>query len=180
MEWMTMAHHGRGQERNKESYNSTNTWQNECCVTTHSSLRKSKALDFSVGNWEKVLLLFFIPPPAGGVYFTSLAWDSAFFITAVLEEEGLKRRLKLRGERETIGMRREGEGGGGIGRSKARGQPPTNSKQSPTTTTTTTITSSIVKWSMLGIWECWLTEPRPTHHNTTRGPLTERESYILI
>lgn len=80
-------------------------------VTTHSSLRKSKALDFSVGNWEKVLLLFFIPPPAGGVYFTSLAWDSAFFITAVLEEEGLKRRLKLRGERETIGMRRGGGGG---------------------------------------------------------------------
>lgn len=74
-------------------------------------MRKSKALDFSVGNWEKVLLLFFIPPPAGGMYFTSLPWDSAFFITAVLEEEGLKRRLKLRGGERN---HRDAKGGEGL------------------------------------------------------------------
>lgn len=58
---------------------------------THSSLRKSKVLDFSVGNWEKVLLLFTRPP--GALYF-KLDWGSAFFIAGELEEE-LKSLLKL-------------------------------------------------------------------------------------
>lgn len=58
---------------------------------THSSLRKSKVLDFSVGNWEKVLLLFTRLP--GELYFT-LDWDSTFFIAGELEEE-LNSLLKL-------------------------------------------------------------------------------------
>lgn len=58
---------------------------------THSSFRKSKVLDFSVGNWEKVLLLFTRLP--GALYFM-LDWESTFFMTGELEEE-LNSLLKL-------------------------------------------------------------------------------------
>lgn len=60
------------------------------CVT-HSSLRKSNVFDFSVGNWEKVLLRFTMLP--GALYFM-LDWDSTFFIAGELEEE-LNSLLKL-------------------------------------------------------------------------------------
>lgn len=56
----------------------------------HSSLRKSKVLDFSVGNWEKVLLLFTRLP--GVLYFT-LDCESTFLMAGELEE--LKSLLKL-------------------------------------------------------------------------------------
>lgn len=59
--------------------------------STHSSLRKSKVLDFSVGNWEKVLLLFTRPP---GVLYLKLDWDSGFLMAGELEEE-LNSLLKL-------------------------------------------------------------------------------------
>lgn len=72
---------------------------------THSSLRKSKVLDFSVGNWEKVLLLFTRLP--GVLYFT-LDWDSGFFMAGELEEE-LNSLLKL----QVVKSRRAAGGGGG-------------------------------------------------------------------
>lgn len=59
--------------------------------STHSSLRKSKVLDFSVGNWEKVLLLFTRPP---GVLYLTLDWVSGFLMAGELEEE-LNSLLKL-------------------------------------------------------------------------------------
>lgn len=46
-------------------------------------------MDFSVGNWEKVLLLLTKPP--GALYLT-LDWDSTFFTAGVL---GLNSLLKL-------------------------------------------------------------------------------------
>lgn len=82
---------------------------------THSSLRKSKVLDFSVGNWEKVLLLFTRLP--GALYLT---FDSAFFMAGTLEEE-LKSLLKLQvaeiqtvrcKQRSELGKRELGEGPG--------------------------------------------------------------------
>lgn len=84
-------------------------------TATHSSLRKSKVLDFSVGNWEKVLLLFTRLP--GELYLTL---DSTFFIAGTLEEE-LKSLLKLQvAEIQTVrckqgselGRRELGEGHG--------------------------------------------------------------------
>lgn len=60
-------------------------------VLTHSSLRKSKVLDFSVGNWEKVLLLFTRLP--GALYFM-FDGGSGFFMAGELEEE-LNSLLKL-------------------------------------------------------------------------------------
>lgn len=91
---------------------------------THSSLRKSKVLDFSVGNWEKVLLLFTRLP--GALYFT-LDWDSTFFIAGALEE-GLNSLLKLqvaklqkaKGETDQTGVQ---------GKSKVRGHQPRNHHQ---------------------------------------------------
>ena len=65
-------------------------------AVTHSSLRKSKVLDFSVGNWEKVLLLFTRLP--GALYFT-LDGASAFFRAGGVEEEELNSLLKLQGSR---------------------------------------------------------------------------------
>lgn len=62
-----------------------------CCPIAHPSLRKSKVLDFSVGNCEKVLLLFTKLP--GVLYFT-LDWYSTFFMAGALEEE-LNSLLKL-------------------------------------------------------------------------------------
>ncbi len=72
-------------------------------------------MDFSVGNWEKVLLLFTMPP--GALYFT-LDWDSTFLIAGALEEE-LKSLLKLqvvqlqtaKGDTEQTGVRGKKQGG---------------------------------------------------------------------
>lgn len=87
---------------------------------THSSLRKSKVLDFSVGNWEKVLLLFTRLP--GALYFT-LDWDSTFFIAGALEE--LNSLLKLQ-EAKLQKAKRETEPTGVQGKSKVGGGSPTN------------------------------------------------------
>lgn len=92
---------------------------------THSSLRKSKVLDFSVGNWEKVLLLFTRLP--GALYLTL---DSAFFMAGTLEEE-LKSLLKLQvaeiqtvrcKQRSELGKRELGEGHGAARGLKDRGE----------------------------------------------------------
>lgn len=83
-----------------------------CSFFTHSSLRKSKVLDFSVGNWEKVLLLFTRLP--GVLYFT-LDWDSGFFMAGELEEE-LNSLLKL----QVVKSQRATGGGRGVGRKKKK------------------------------------------------------------
>lgn len=81
--------------------------------STHSSLRKSKVLDFSVGNWEKVLLLFTMPP---GVLYLTLDWVSGFLMAGELEEE-LNSLLKL----QVAKSRRATKGFGGIrGRGKKK------------------------------------------------------------
>lgn len=87
---------------------------------THSSLRKSKVLDFSVGNWEKVLLLFTRLP--GVLYFT-LDWDSGFFMAGELEEE-LNSLLKLQVVKSwrAAGGRRGLGGDGGRKKKRVRGQ----------------------------------------------------------
>lgn len=96
---------------------------------THSSLRKSKVLDFSVGNWEKVLLLFTMPP--GVLYFT-LGWESTFFMAGELEEE-LNSLLKLqvvksqKAKRETRAERSAGKKQGSGGHQPTR--QPTNYHQ---------------------------------------------------
>lgn len=82
-------------------------------VLTHSSLRKSKVLDFSVGNWEKVLLLFTRLP--GALYFM-LDCGSGFFMAGELEEE-LNSLLKLQMVKPRGAAGGSG-GGGGIGRRK--------------------------------------------------------------
>lgn len=64
-------------------------------------------MDFSVGNWEKVLLLFTRLP--GVLYFT-LDWDSGFFMAGELEEE-LNSLLKL----QVVKSRRAAGGGRGLG-----------------------------------------------------------------
>lgn len=67
-------------------------------------MRKSKVLDFSVGNWEKVLLLFTRLP--GALYLT---FDSAFFMAGTLEEE-LKSLLKLqKAEIQTVRCKQRSE-----------------------------------------------------------------------
>lgn len=88
-------------------------------VFAHSSLRKSKVLDFSVGNWEKVLLLFTRLP--GVLYFT-LDWGSGFLMAGELEEE-LNSLLKLqvvKSRRAAGGGSGEGELGGDGGRKKKK------------------------------------------------------------
>lgn len=88
------------------------------CSVTHSSLRKSKVFDFSVGNWEKVLLLFTMLP--GGLYFM-LDCGSAFFIAGELEEE-LNSLLKLQ-VAKLQKARRETEQTGEQGKKQGRGSP---------------------------------------------------------
>lgn len=87
---------------------------------THSSFRKSNVLDFSVGNWENVLLLFTRLP--GALYFT-LDWDSTFFIAGTLEEE-LNSLLKLQ-VTKLQRAKRGTEQTGVQGRSKVWGHQPT-------------------------------------------------------
>lgn len=65
---------------------------------SYSSLRKSKALDFSRGNWEKVLLFFMI---LGGLYLT-LDGRALAVLLDVEELEELKRRLKLRADAQKV------------------------------------------------------------------------------
>lgn len=59
---------------------------------SYSSLRKSNALDFSLGNWEKVLLFFMM---LGGLYLT-LDGKPLAVLLDVEELEELNRRLKLK------------------------------------------------------------------------------------
>lgn len=92
---------------------------------THSSLRKSKVLDFSVGNWEKVLLLFTKLP---GVLYLTLDWDSTFFIAGALEEE-LNSLLKLQ-VAKLQKAKRETEQTGVQGKSKEWGHQPTGQPRS--------------------------------------------------
>lgn len=68
-------------------------------------------MDFSVGNWEKVLLLFTRLP--GALYLT---FDSAFFMAGTLEEE-LKSLLKLQvAEIQTVRCKQRSElGKRGVG-----------------------------------------------------------------
>ncbi|TNN57646.1 hypothetical protein EYF80_032108 [Liparis tanakae] len=70
---------------------STSPWLASGSWGTSSPAEKSKVFDFSVGNWEKVLLLFTMLP---GAWYFMLDWDSAFFIAGELEEE-LNSLLKL-------------------------------------------------------------------------------------
>lgn len=62
----------------------------------YSSLRKSNALDFSLGNWEKVLLFFMM---LGGLYLT-LDGKPLAVLLDVEELEELNSRLKLKRRRE--------------------------------------------------------------------------------
>lgn len=63
---------------------------------SYSSLRKSNALDFSLGNWEKVLLFFMM---LGGLYLT-LDGKPLAVLLDVEELEELNRRLKLEQDTE--------------------------------------------------------------------------------
>lgn len=76
-------------------------------------------MDFSVGNWEKVLLLFTVLP---GVLYFVLDWDSNF--TAGALEEELNSLLKLH-VAKLQKAKRETEPTGAQGKSKA-GVSPTN------------------------------------------------------
>lgn len=97
-------------------------------------MRKSKVLDFSVGNWEKVLLLFTRPP---GVLYLTLDWVSGFLMAGELEEE-LNSLLKL----QIAKSRRATEGFGGYEgekkkecreQSKARGHQQSTQSRRPKT-----------------------------------------------
>ena len=96
--WWTALVHTTGRAKRKRVYTLIYFEGFWLCISfhfptrlTHSSFRKSKVLDFSVGNWEKVLLLFTRLP--GALYFM-LDWESTFFMTGELEEE-LNSLLKL-------------------------------------------------------------------------------------
>lgn len=81
-------------------------------------------MDFSVGNWEKVLLLFTRPP---GVLYLTLDWVSGFLMAGELEEE-LNSLLKLQmvmSRRATKGVfgGYEGEKKRVQGREQGKGSP---------------------------------------------------------
>lgn len=61
-------------------------------MSPYSSLRKSKALERSVGNWEKVLLFLM---PLGGLYLTLEEGGLIALLLLLLEDEELNSRLKL-------------------------------------------------------------------------------------
>ncbi len=83
-------------------------------------------MDFSVGNWEKVLLLFTRLP--GELNFT-LDWDSTFFIAGELEE--LNSLLKLQ-VAKLQKAKRETERTGVQGKSKVGGHQPTRQPRNHT------------------------------------------------
>lgn len=94
-------------------------------------------MDFSVGNWEKVLLLFTMPP--GALYFM-MDWHSTFFMMGELEEE-LNSLLKLQvAELQKAKSRQES-------RDKAR------RGGSPTNQTTKEVTPTCTVQCMLGVLE---------------------------